>query len=582
MISRNIHETVLDVVSYSIFSNGTELPDNFAVESISVTKSVNKISSARLTLQDGNIPAEDFPSSNQDEFLPGNEIEIKIGYRDNIETVFKGILIKHGIKTREDEPSQLIIELKDIAIKMTIGRKNRYFQEVTDSDIIEEILGEYDVDPDVESMTVNHPEMVQYYCTDWDFMVTRAEANGKLVFVDDGAVIIKSPDLSSEPVLDLVYGQNIKEFDACMDARDQFGGITSNSWDYAQQEIVSFEGADPMLDSTGNVSVSDLSDVIGLEALPQQHGGRVSPEELQSLSDARFLRSRLAKVRGRLRIIGYSQVKPGDVVQLGGLGDRFNGVAFVSSVGHHYGLDSSWYTDIEVGLSQEWLIEKYDNVMAKPSASMLPSIQGLHIGVVTAIHDDPEGEDRVQVRLPIIDAENEGIWARVSSLDAGENRGAFFRPEVDDEVVVGFINDDPRYAIILGMLHSSAKPAPITATEENSEKGFITKSELKILFNDDTKVITIITPNENKVELNDDSGSITVSDENGNSILMDSSGITIESAGDVNITASGDINLEGTNINATASANVVCEGSSGAEFKTSGIAKIEGSLVQIN
>ena len=582
MISRNIHDTVLDVITFSIFSNGTELSDSFAVESLAVSKSTNKIASARLVLQDGSVAAEDFPSSNKDEFLPGSEIEIKLGYRDSLETIFKGLVIKHGIRTREHEPSQLIIELKDVAVKMTIGRKNRYFQEVTDSDIIEEILGEYEVDPDVESMTVTHAEMVQYYCTDWDFVVTRAEANGKLVFVDDGTITIKSPDLSASPVLDLVYGQNIKEFDASMDARDQFNGISGTSWDYAQQQVITSEGTDPMLTDIGDVSNSDLAGVIGLDALPQQHGGKVSSEELQSLSDARFTRSRLAKVRGRLRILGYAEVKPGDVVQLGGLGDRFNGVAFVSSVGHHYGLGTSWYTDLEIGLSQEWLIEKYDNVMAKPSASLLPAIQGLHIGVVTAIHDDPDGEDRIQVKLPIIDPENEGIWARIASLDAGENRGAFFRPEVDDEVVVGFINDDPRDAVVLGMLHSSAKPAPITATEENSEKGFITKSELKILFNDDTKIITIITPNENKVELSDDGGSITLSDENGNSVLMDSSGITIDSAGDVNIKASGDINVEGTNVNNKASANVVCEGSSGAEFKSSGTAKIEGALVQIN
>lgn len=582
MISRNIHDTVLDVTALTVFSNGTELPDSFAVESVAVSKSTNKIASARLVLQDGSVAAEDFPSSNKDEFLPGAEIEVKMGYRENLETIFKGLVIRHGIRTREHEPSQLIIELKDVAVKMTIGRKNRYFQNVTDSDIIEEILGEYEVKPDVESMTVTHSEMVQYYCTDWDFVVTRAEANGKLVFVDDGAITIKSPDLSASPVLDLVYGQNIKEFDACMDARDQFDGISSSSWDYAQQEIVSSDGADPGLTDIGNVSPGDLAGVIGLEALPQQHGGKVSTEELQLLSDARLTRSRLAKVRGRLRILGYAEVKPGDVVQLGGLGDRFNGVAFVSSVGHFYGLGTSWYTDLEIGLSQEWLIEKYDNVMAKPSASLLPAIQGLHVGVVSAIHDDPDGEDRIQVRLPIIDPENEGIWARMASLDAGENRGAFFRPEVDDEVVVGFINDDPRDAVVLGMLHSSAKPAPITAAEENNEKGFVTRSELKVLFNDDTKIITIVTPNENKLELSDDGGSVTISDENGNSFLMDSSGVTIESAADVNIKASGDVNIEGTNINVKASAKVACEGSSGAELKSSGTAKIEGSLVQIN
>jgi uncharacterized protein involved in type VI secretion and phage assembly len=48
---------------------------------------------------------------------------------------------------------------------------------------------------------------------------------------------------------------------------------------------------------------------------------------------------------------------------------------------------------------------------------------------VTKLEADPDGEDRIQVRLPILDAQADGIWARVSSLDAGENRGFFFRPE---------------------------------------------------------------------------------------------------------------------------------------------------------
>ena len=77
---------------------------------------------------------------------------------------------------------------------------------------------------------------------------------------------------------------------------------------------------------------------------------------------------------------------------------------------------------------------------------------------------DPDKEDRVQIQLPTVDA-NEGIWARVSSMDAGKGRGSFFRPEIHDEVVVGFLNGDPRHAIILGMLNSSANPAPFESKD---------------------------------------------------------------------------------------------------------------------
>ncbi|MEJ2596082.1 MAG: type VI secretion system tip protein VgrG [bacterium] len=582
MINLDISNTVLDRPAFEVLADGAPLRDQVAVHSVTLSKSVNRIPTAKVVIEDGSIPEQDFSASNMDELIPGVEMEIKMGYRDELETVFKGIIIRHGIKTRKNARALLTLELKDIAIKMTVGRKNKYYKDVTDSDIIEEILDAYGVEKDIAATTVNHPEMVQFYCTDWDFMVTRAEASGQLVFSDDGKITTKAPDLSASPVLTLVYGQNIVEFNTEIDARDQYTGMTSNSWDMGQQEVITSEASDPGIPEQGNLSNNDLADVLAVQDAPFVHGGRISSEELQSWADARFMRSKLSKIKGRIRINGFNGVKPGDVVELQGMGDRFNGIAFVSSVGHHYGPGIPWYTDLEIGLSQEWLIEIFDNVMAKPSSSLLPGVHGLQIGIVTAIHDDPDGEDRIQVRLPVIDPGNEGVWARVATLDAGENRGSFFRPEVDDEVIVGFLSDDPRYPVVLGMMNSSAKPAPLSAEEENKQKGFITREELKLLFDDDKKSVTIVTPNGNTVVLSDDEGSIVMEDENGNKTTMDSSGITIESASDINIKATGDINIEGVNINGKASANFKAEGSAGAELSTSAVAVVKGSLVQIN
>ena len=583
MTEFEINRTVLDTPGFEIFSDGTQLGSEFAVRSVVVSKSVNKIPTARLILEDGDIASSDFPSSNSNELLPGAEIEIKMGYRGNYETVFIGIIVKHGIKTRQHERSLLTLELKDSAIKMTIGRKNKYFKDASDSDIIEEILDENGLDKDVETTAVNHTEMVQYYCTDWDFIISRAEANGMLVFVNDRTVEVKPPDLSQETILTLAYGNNIHEFDTEIDARDQHNAVESNAWDFALQEMISSEAADPGIPEQGNISNSDLADVIGLDSLPFKHSGRVNSEELQSWADARLLRSKLAKVRGRIRILGFNGIKPGDVVELEGMGDRFNGTAFVSSVGHYYGPGAPWYTDLEIGLSQEWLIEHFDNVMAKPSSALLPGINGLQIGIVTAIHNDPDSEDRIQIRLPVVDPGDEGIWARIATLDAGDSRGSFFRPEVDDEVIVGFINDDPRDAIVLGMLNSSAKPAPITATEENNEKGFITRDELKLLFDDDKKSVSIETPNGNTVVLSDEEGSIILEDENGNKITMDSSGITLDSASDLTIKAAAEIKIEsGSNMDLSAGAQFKAEGGAGAELSSGAVVVVQGSLVQIN
>ena len=270
------------------------------------------------------------------------------------------------------------------------------------------------------------------------------------------------------------------------------------------------------------------------------------------------------------------------MVEIGGAGDRFNGLSYVSGIQHNINAQN-WETHLEVGLSPKWFASEHTDVSVQAAHGLLPTVNGLQIGLVTALEGDSQGEDRVQVRIPMIDPNEEGVWARVATLDAGENRGTFFRPEIGDEVVLGFLDDDPRNAIILGMMNSSAKPAPIAATDDNHEKGIITRSEMKLLFDDDKKSIRMETPNGNKMILSDDTGGITLEDENGNKIILDSEGITLESAGNIALKASsGDLTAEATNVTHTASANFKGEGSGGAEVSSSGSTVIKGSIVQIN
>ncbi len=572
-----------NVATFKIFSNGEQIPETIGVNSIVISKGVNKIATATIEMFDGNVATEDFEHSAGESFIPGAELEIKAGYQSIEDTIFKGIIIKHAVKVITDQSSKLILELRDESVKMTIGRKNKYFDaDILDSDIIEEIIDEYGLDKDIEATSVTHKEMVQYFSTDWDFILSRAEVNGQLIFVDDGKITVKAPSISGEPILNLHYGHNIFEFEAEMDARDQYTATKATSWDFVNQEVIESEGADPGLEEQGNISANDLADVIGLSEWSMQHSGHIPDQEMQAWTDSKLLRSRLAKIRGKVKIIGFSDVKPGDTISLGGFGERFNGNAFVSAIFHDLAPDKKWYTFIEFGLDQQRIADKYDDIVEKPASGLVPAIHGIHQGIVTNISDDPDGEGRIQVKIPTIDPEEDGIWARVTRQDAGSDRGLFISPEVDDEVAVGFFNDDPRDPVILGMMHSSAKPSPYDATEDNFEKGIITREGLKFTFNDELKSIVIETPNGNMLVISDDEGSILVEDENGNKIEMSADGVTIESASDLNLTASGDVNIEGSNISISAQSQFKAEGSSGAELSTSGQAVIKGSIVQIN
>lgn len=568
-----------DLVTFKILIEGEELSKQYEVKNITVSKEVNKIPTAQIVLIDGDASERDFKLSNEELLIPGKEIEITAGYHSDEETIFKGIVIKHNLRIRASS-AQLIVECKDKAVKMTVGRKSKYFYESTDSDIFEEIIGKYSLSKDVETTNYNHAELVQYNASDWDFVVSRAQANGKLCFVDDGTITIAKPNVSQSEIETVTFGGSLLDFDAEIDARHQVKKVAAYSWNHADQEVIEIEGKDPNVSLNGNLSVSDLNKTIGLESMELRHGGVVTDTELQDWADAKWLFQQLAKVRGRVKFQGIPSVKPNTILKLEGVGDRFNGNVYVTGVQHVIS-EGNWVANAQFGLSTEWFSETFE-ISAKPASGLLPAIQGLQVGIVSQLEEDPDGEDRILVQIPIVNNEEEGIWCRVASPDAGENRGIFFRPEIGDEVIVGFINEDPNDAIVLGMLHSSAKPSPITATDDNHEKGIVTRSEMKVLFDDDKKIITIETPAGKIISLDEDEGAITIEDDNSNVITINSDGISMESAGDISLKASGDVNIEGTNVSIAANAEFKAEGSAGAEVSTSAIAVLKGSLVQIN
>jgi uncharacterized protein involved in type VI secretion and phage assembly len=150
-----------------------------------------------------------------------------------------------------------------------------------------------------------------------------------------------------------------------------------------------------------------------------------------------------------------------------------------------------------------------------------------------------------------MDDEGTFLWARLASPDAGKERGFFFRPEVGDEVVVGFLNDDPRQPVILGSLHSSknAGPKDFKLSKDNLQKGIVTKGGTRIAFTDDKKASLLVeTAGKNTILLDDDKEEIAISDKHGNTFTMNKDGITVVSSKDLNLEAKGNVVIKGTKV----------------------------------
>jgi len=569
-----------NVISYTLRSDGEEFKESFKVKSIVIVNEANRIPRADILLLDGDVSKQDFILSNQDFFKPGKKLEIDLGFESKVENIFKGIVVKMSIKIRESNASYLEVVCKHPVVKLTTKKKNHSFYDVTDKDAIAQLLDGAKISNNLEGMTeFTHTQLVQYESTDWDFILSRVETNGNLVLFDNEKLMVRPPAMQGE-ALKCEYGMNVITFDALMDSESQFSEVESKSWSSTDQELISTQGKGDFKNEIGNITSKELAAVVNEDSYVLQHTAGIPMEELTLWAKAKSSRNELSKVMGSVSIRGNSTLYPGKIIELSGFGDRFSGKAYVTGVRHEV-TQGNWTTSVQFGLPSTWFSQQ-QNFNALPAAGMLPAINGLQIGVVTQLEQDPENEFRIKVRIPVISNDDEGIWAHQAKSYAGNDYGFCFAPEIGDEVIVGLLNEDPRKPVVLGVLHSSGKASPLSLADDNFQKGIISKNGLKIIWDDEKKIISITTPGGHQIKLDDDAKKISIADSHQNKIEMSDQGITFQSSKNLKLSAQQNVQLEGINIECKASGKFSAEGNAGAEVKTSSIAVLKGSLVQIN
>ncbi|MWB96101.1 type VI secretion system tip protein VgrG [Flavobacterium sp. GA093] len=588
------------IATFDIQINGESIPDILNVYSIHVEKRVNRIPSAKLIILDGEANTGTFDASSSATFVPGGLIRIAAGYDGHNKIIFEGIITSQSIRIDSLVGSALEIECRDTAVQMIVGRKSHIYTNQKDSDIIASIIASYSgIKTEITPTTTQWPEQVQYYVTDWDYILALAEANGLVVTVINGKITVRPPDYDTASVLTVGYGDNLLEFNATLNATTQLGNVQASAWDYKNQSV-NTGTASPNIAGAGNLSSKKLSEVIGLSSFPLQTSAPLATADLNNWSKAQILKSELAKIQGEAKFQGTSIIEPGQYITMQGLGDRFNGDHFMSGVVHDIS-DGNWISEVSLGFSPQWFTEQTD-VMSPPASGLLPGARGLVNGTVKQTYEDPDSQYRILVDVPLIDSTGAGIWARLSNLYATSGAGVFFLPEVGDEVIIGFINEDPRYPVILGSLYSGSKIKPaagLAPNEQNSTKAIVSKSGISIVFDDQNKIWTVATPQQNTIIISDRDKRIIIKDENQNSIVMSTDGIDLKSPRNITIAADqkvnikgnegvtiesrgGDIEENGMNIKHTADMQYSAQGRLVAQVSGGSELLLRGAMVMIN
>jgi uncharacterized protein involved in type VI secretion and phage assembly len=146
---------------------------------------------------------------------------------------------------------------------------------------------------------------------------------------------------------------------------------------------------------------------------------------------------------------------------------------------------------------------------------------GVVNGVVTN-NQDSSGLNRVKVRFPWLSDDNESYWARVATPMAGNDRGFYCLPEVDDEVLVAFEHGFVEYPYVIGSLWNGKDIAPESNKDrQNNMRTFKSRSGSYIRLND--------TDGQEKVEIVGANGDTSLIFD-----LADNS-ITIQAAGSLTL-----------------------------------------------
>jgi phage baseplate assembly protein V len=197
-------------------------------------------------------------------------------------------------------------------------------------------------------------------------------------------------------------------------------------------------------------------------------------------------------------------------------------------------------------------------------------LAGAAVGIVID-NRDPQLLGRVRVKLPTFSAQEIGHWARVAVPMAGNGRGTFFLPEVNDEVLVAFEGGDITRPYVVGALWNGVDQPPLNNADGQNNLRVVRSRSGHVIRLDDT-------PGAEKIEIVDKSG--------GNSVVIATAtnAVTVKSAGNITLSApQGTIKLSARSVEITTSTGTKVQAQGGVTLDGSpGTTTVKGSVVNIN
>lgn len=511
---------------------------------------LNKIPSARFTFVASNLDNNNGTTMESDSLALNSEIEFSVFVNDQKKTLYKGI-IKSIEKKQLATRITIKIECRDKAFKMTFNPPETETNELTFDDHLEAAANGLTIDSSLTGQEWGQEKISRNPATlPWDFILAYLDSAGIMMAARNGE--LKGIDITQTATekYNAENGINIFSFSGKTDNTKLFKKVSVEYWDPASQSIQKTE-AEQEAEYENNKII-------------RLNENRFSQGTITRVANAALKKSALSAIYGHVLTFGNLEAFAGDYMLCNKVHPEIDNKPVIIWREHHIIEKGIWKTEYTFGLENvNNFSDSVNPQLQNPQVQLGQSnlVPGLQIGTVIQIEEDPLNEFRIKVRIPAMAETGEGVWARLANIYGSSETGSFFIPDVDDEVILGCLGNNPDNPVILGSLYSSAHVPPFTVTADNFIKGFVTKGGNKIVIDDEKKVIELSTEKGNKLLISDELKGLSLEDENKNKILMNKDGITIESSKDIIMKAKGNFQAEAKEFKIKASGNLEMKGS---------------------
>lgn len=477
------------------------------ISRLRIQQQINEIPSAQLELlipTDNHDPRETQTQSAVGSFITGASVVIEM---DNV-TLFSGYLAQKRISLRGKLWS-VRLEARHALQALTFLPRSRIFRQQDDGTILNTLFQQAGVTMTRTATTQlenRHDQMVQFRSSDWQFIRSRLLSTNCWLLPDAASDRVTVAPLAEPAAISHTLerfsersGYSLYEIDLTFDNRFTPDSLSLQGWDIAEQQLSSAQksGAGEFrpwrtASGSGQATPSRQSQdyQLAFSCLPEA--------TLNTLSRSWMNHQQLTGVQGRILLEGTRDFQPGVSIRLSQFGAGLDGSGILTGVNQLFDTAQGWRSELLMG-------------MPGSLAEIIPSVHSLHIATVADFTADPQQLDRIPVYLPALNLPGEYVFARLGKPWASKASGFCFYPEPGDEVVVGFIESDPRYPVILDSLHNPKNSAPFPPDKQNSRKGLVVSHEEStesLLIDTEKKTLTL-RAGENNFSLAGD-GNITV------------------------------------------------------------------------